>query len=432
LPQTIPLRGGPLTPSDEISAAAGAPAGVIVRDSFSPTGRPDTTSQQLTFVVLARERWNSPWLAHQPILAKMAERGHRALYLLPEYTIKQVLRRFADGNLPRNRLAEMAKNVYEVHPNPFLPRIQSWAFVNSLSTRARVHDVRRVLAQWDQRILYLWHPQFQSFVGNAGEALTVFHCPDYYPDLYKHENPKRSLVLRQFHELVERADLVLAGTEAVLQKVHELRREGVHLVENGVDFQRFRSFAGSLAPIPVEMQGLRRPIVGYIGRINRKVDLNIMIDMALRRPGWSLLLMGPIVGWGPGQEELFRKFIDLPNTLYIQGKHHTEIPRYMNGLDVGLMNYVTQDTWMSFGFPLKMFEYFAMGKPAVCNDLLSVRKYAPPLKVVADDGDWVAAVEEALSTTSDKEENLRVVLAGNNSWDHRCDAILQAVGARLQ
>ena len=286
MPQTIPLRG-PLTPSDEISAAAGAPASAIVRDSLSPTERPDTTSQQLTFVVLAKERWNSPWLAHQPILAKMAERGHRALYLLPEYTIKQVLRRFADGDLPRNRLAEMAKNVYEVHPNPFLPRIQSWAFVNSLSTRARVHDVRRVLAQWDQRILYLWHPQFQSFVGNAGEALTVFHCPDYYPDLYKHENPKRSLVLRQFHELVDALTLCWQGRRQFSRRFTNDGARASILSRMALTFQRFRSFAGSLAPIPVEMQGLRRPIVGYIGRINRKVDLNIMIDMALRRPGWS-------------------------------------------------------------------------------------------------------------------------------------------------
>ena len=70
-----------------------------------------------------------------------------------------------------------------------------------------------------------------------------------------------------------------------------------------------------------------------------------MIDMALRRPGWSLLLIRSSGG------ALARKSFGNSSTCrtpVIQGKHHTEIPRYMNGMDVGLMNYVTQDTWMPF------------------------------------------------------------------------------------
>jgi teichuronic acid biosynthesis glycosyltransferase TuaH len=231
--------------------------------------------------------------------------------------------------------------------------------------------------------------------------------------------------------MIDRADLILATSEAVLQKVQEQRRDGVHLIEHGVDFQRFRAFAGTLVPPPTEMQDLHRPIVGYIGRINRKVDLTVLIDIAVRRPKWSVVLMGPILGFETDQAEAFRKFVALPNARYIPARPHTDLPRYMNALDVGLMNYVTKDTWVPFGFPLKMFEYFAMGKPGVCTDLVSVRKYAPPLILVPDQGDWVSAVEQALATATAETVDGLVTLAMENSWNHRCVKIVDLLNAYL-
>ena len=78
-----------------------------------------------------------------------------------------------------------------------------------------------------------------------------------------------------------------------------------------------------------------------------------------------------------------------------------------------------------------MFEYFAVGKPALCVDLVSVRKYSPPLTIVGDGEDWVDAIEAALAADSPELRRRRMALAGENSWERRCDDIRRYVGEAL-
>lgn len=384
-----------------------------------------------TFVNCLIEPWNSPWLSRQALMSVMSER-HRVFLALRESTVDQVMEGLRERKMPAAGLSRVSERIWEMRPSSLYPKIYASRILNEFSLRMRAREIRRSLDRlgWDNRILYLWNPVFSDLIGRVGARLTVFHCHDYYPGFFPEGSAERHRMEKMFNDTIQAADLVFACSDAILNLIRAQRTRGVALVENGVDFDRLRT--GADAPIPEELRNLPRPIVGYIGRVNRKVDLDVMMNIARRRPEWTVLLMGPKTGWSDEHEQRFKQFLSLPNARYLEGKPPDQLPAYMNALDVGLMNYVKEGTWMSYGFPLKMFEYFALGKPAVATDLISIRKYAPHLRIVRQNADWVSIIDEALASDSPTSRARRIDLARRNSWRDRAQFVLGRISTALR
>ncbi|MGQ0644304.1 MAG: hypothetical protein ACT4O3_02300, partial [Elusimicrobiota bacterium] len=263
-----------------------------------------------TFINGVVEPWHSPWLTHQPLMSAMGA-PHRVLYVLPEENADAVLRDLArrpwaalrgsagERSFPRrlspSGLERIGERLYQLRTGKLYPKFYISRRLNEASTRLRAREIRRVLdgLGWDNRIFYVWNPRFADLMGRLGEKLTVLHCHDYYP-AFCPEGPARAEASSRFRAAVEKADLVFAAGESILREVRAVRAGGV-LVENGVDFRRFRRAAG--AETPGELADLPRPLIGYVGRLNRKVDIPLMAELARARPEWSFLLMGPVAGW---------------------------------------------------------------------------------------------------------------------------------------
>lgn len=387
-----------------------------------------------SFVNFVIEPWDSPWLTHQPLMARMARKfNQRILFSLKEFTKDEVVSDFFKCGLPKSGFTEIEPNIFEMRPSKLYPSFYSGEWLNRKMVSLRAAEIRRFLDRqnWQGRIAYIWNPLFADYLGNLGETLSVFHCHDNYADFYPAGSQERKQMEERFDRLLQKADLVFPCSQALYDVILPKRKEGVHLVENAVDFENAQKHLRNVSDLPEEMKKMPKPIIGYIGRINKKVDIPAMISMAKRKPQWSFLLMGPLTGWSDQHQKTFEEFRALPNAHYIEGKQASELPRYMKALDVGIMNYVKEGTWVSYGFPLKMFEYFSVGKPAVGTDLPSIRKYADIVDIVPDGADWLPYVEKALASDNQEKAKKRMDLAVQNSWDERCKFILDRIGEKI-
>ncbi|MBV9080538.1 MAG: glycosyltransferase [Elusimicrobia bacterium] len=395
-------------------------------------GKTSGSTDKFTIVSCSVEPFEGPWLAHQPLMNQMSLNGHRVAYVLQEKTVDEAVLAMVKGGSWRGRVRPIQRGLFEVTPGLLYPRIYRSGALDEISTRLRAAALRRILSRVapGRRILYLWNPHFAPLIGQVGEELSVFHCHDYYPAFYREGSSERRVIERKFWKTVERADIVLATSDALYDQIRSRRTVGVHLLENGVDFDRIRG--GVDEAVPEELRGLPHPIVAYVGRVNRKVDIDALVDIAQRRPKWSVVLMGPRTGWPRECEERFKNFCELPNTRYIEGQTPSRLPAYMGAIDVGLMNYVTEGTWTSFGFPLKMLEYFALGKPAVGTELPSLRKYQDIAKLVPEDGDWVAAVEEVWTNDTPQMRNKRIAFARERDWSERARSVENFLAEALE
>ena len=380
-------------------------------------------AERLTFLNYTPELYEGPRLDHQPVMSRLARR-HVVLYVRPDGTMDQLRAALGGAGRLRSQLRELAPGIHELTPSLFLPRVFASEVVDDALARLRTGSVLRAAERLNpggRKILYYWNPAYGRLVGRMKEELSVFHMHDYYPGFAEKGSREYLRIRDSFRRAMETTDLVIACSQALLHEAHALGRRDAKLVENGVDFEVVAR--GASMAVPTELASLPRPIVAHIGRINRKLDMEALERMARARPNWSWVLMGPRTGWPEAYERQFQKLLSRQNVHFIPGRGWDELPAYFNAIDVGLMAYRTEGTWMSYGFPLKVWEYFSLGKPVVGADVLSLRQLSGLLRLVPSGGDWVEAVESALTENSASLREQRISMARRFSWDSRAATI---------
>ena len=98
------------------------------------------------------------------------------------------------------------------------------------------------------------------------------------------------LLRAQERQALSRADVVTALSPLLAERWSALRGRPVPLIPNGCT--PVSASANPVAP------ALRRPVVGLVGRLNARIDLDIV--EAIADAGFSLLIVGPHnPQWGP-------------------------------------------------------------------------------------------------------------------------------------
>lgn len=119
---------------------------------------------------------------------------------------------------------------------------------------------------------------------------------------------------------------------------------------------------------------LRRPILGVIGAINDRLDFDLLLAAANLREVGTLLLVGPVA------EEIRTKtwntLREHPKCRITGGRPHSEIPVWMQGIDVALIPYAKTPLNHACS-PMRLFDHLASGKPIVagtaCDQLREYR-----------------------------------------------------------
>ena len=150
---------------------------------------------------------------------------------------------------------------------------------------------------------------------------------------------------------------------SVARRLHEealTSRPDAVLLPNGVEYERF---AAPAAP-PRDEELLRFlapgvPVAGYYGALAEWFDYPLLDAVAAARPDWRFVLIGPQYDKSlPGQPLLARK-----NVRWLGPRDYVTLPGYLSLFDVATIpfriNAITQAT-----SPLKLYEYFAGGKPS--------------------------------------------------------------------
>lgn len=118
-----------------------------------------------------------------------------------------------------------------------------------------------------------------------------------------------------------------------------------------------------------------------------------MRDLALRRPEWSIVLIGAIGEGDPNTNIDLLK--NLPNLHCLGPRSYVELPRYMACCDVGLLP-CRLNQYTANMFPMKFFEYLASGLPVVSSPLPSLREYQSFYSECETASDFQKAIENIL------------------------------------
>lgn len=270
-------------------------------------------------------------------------------------------------------------------------------------------------------IFWYYTPTMLAFSASWAADLVAYDCMD---ELANFAFAPQDIAARE-NELLSRANMVLCGGRS-LYEARRRRHHNVHCLASGVDVEHFARDAAEVLD-PQDQAHLTRPRLGFYGVIDERMDLELLSEMSRLRPGWSFVMVGPVVKISP--EDLPCP----PNIHWLGRKEYDELPAYAMHWNVALMPFA-RNASTKFISPTKTPEYMASGLPVVSTpvrDVVDGYGALASIRIVEDAPGFVAACEELLAagagTRADWHAQAKQCLA-DKSWD----GIVRSIARKLQ
>jgi glycosyltransferase involved in cell wall biosynthesis len=245
-----------------------------------------------------------------------------------------------------------------------------------------------------------------AFAGHMNERAIVYDCMDQLSQ-FRYAPPE--LVKRE-RELLAVANVVFAGGP----KIWEHKRQyntNCFCYGCGVDGDHFGRARDRKCALPVDVQSIPRPVFGYIGVVDERLDYDLIAHLAEANAGGSILMIGPSTKVDPAA--LPRR----PNIHWLGARDYSLLPGYAKAFDVCLMPFALNEA-TEFINPTKALEYMATGIPIVSTPVRDVvRQFSEVVSVARTPAEFVAACRRNAVKPNRSALQRGRELARKNSWE---------------
>lgn len=236
--------------------------------------------------------------------------------------------------------------------------------------------------------------------------------------------------LEKNHERALReATLVVSVARRLHNQATAVRPDALYL-PNGVEYEHF---AGqSTLPERDETDDIDgswrnyalggKPIAGYYGAIAEWFDYELMEAVARLRPDWNFLLIGPM--HDSSLRERGQRMLKCPNIRWIGQREYGQLPGYLRLFDIAMIPFVINNITLVTS-PLKLYEYFAGGKPVVATPMPECQAFSEVhIGRTAPEFSRALDLAKAEGQTPEFQERSRK-LGRENSWTSRVKLVLE-------
>ena len=378
--------------------------------------------QGYNIVCIGSQDWHAHLNVPQQTMKRLAA-CNRVLYVnLPRTPLRLVLGDGGGYSARRKKRLEVIRvddDCLWLYSPPalFVPANGLPGRVSLAATQLNGHILARLLRgvtsnlMFDAPLLWIYAFGGAPLLGKISARLTVYDCIDDWPG-YLPNGTTRENVSRLDSTLCRAADLVFVGSKPLLAARRDLNPE-THWVPHAADFSHFSLAASEHTPIPADISGIPRPIVGLIGMLEKRVDLDILSHLAGARPEWSIVLVGPV--WNSLDISSLQRH---RNVHFLGMKPVAELPGYLKAFDVCMVPYVLDDFTRAI-YPLKLHEYLASGKPIVSTRIPAIAEHEELIYIADGPQEFAGAVHRALGERDPQLSRRRIQLASQNTWEDR-------------
>lgn len=244
-------------------------------------------------------------------------------------------------------------------------------------------------------------PEIVAALPRLRPAVVVYECVDSYWETPGVRGRWREVYDSAERRLCELADVVVATNETIAARL-EGYGTPVELLPHGVDLFPPR-------PAPAN----ERPVLGFVGSLDYRIDTAVVRALAQAHPEWRLRFLGPVQqGFDPAA------YADLPNVTVEPPVPYARLAEVLAGFDVGLMPYFDHPVYRHMS-PVKNLELLAAGRPAVARPSPALEPFRELLYLAETPAGFVAAVERALAEDGPELVARRRSAAAEHGWERR-------------
>jgi glycosyltransferase involved in cell wall biosynthesis len=344
--------------------------------------------------------WDWVWQRPQQFLSRLSAR-HKILFVetvAPDPQLSSPMARFWT-----------AAN----YPNVTILRLQfpAWRWSDSAFVdRERRRLVKEFIAgagagEFENALQWFYDPMaVPAFLGQMDEVAVVYDCMD---ELSKFRGAPPQIRTRE-RKLLAQADVVFAGGRKLWES-KKLQNENCHFYGCGVDVAHFGKARDPETKIPEDIASLPKPILGYFGVVDERMDYDLLVKLAEANPDWSIAMVGPTMK--------VEKVPQRPNLHWLGQKNYTELPAYCKAFNVCMMPFALNEA-TEFINPTKALEYMATGKPIVSSAVADVvTNFGSVVKIAKTHDEFISLCRQAIESPEQEAIEAGLKQAGENSWD---------------
>jgi glycosyltransferase involved in cell wall biosynthesis len=213
-----------------------------------------------------------------------------------------------------------------------------------------------------------------------------------------------------YRELLARADMAFANCEPVVESMRGFCPQ-IRLVPNGCD-EQVQLDAPEHDPVFREFAASTRRKIGFVGNLEKKIDIELIGKIASHFPDCMVVLLGSTHA-NPDVLSL----LEHPNVLMPGVVPYRHVGAWVSSFDVGIIPHLDMELTRSMN-PLKLYVYLSCRVPVVSTEIYNVDR---PLSLVR-----MASSHEAFI------EQVESVLREGRPADSEFDRYIQANGWRTR
>jgi len=268
-----------------------------------------------------------------------------------------------------------------------------------------------------RRVLWFYYPRWVYMAGRLKESLVIYDIQDEYLTQFNAPFDIESLE----ENLLDLSDIIFTGTKSLKRKKGK-GRTNVKFVPCGVDFNHFHAVTEEAVSLAGEMQSIRKPVLGYVGWIGERVDMDLIYYLAEQRPDWSFVMVGPV------DIEITRR---LQNIHFLGKKKYEDLPSYIKGFDICLIPFKMDAVTMDLN-PTKLLEYMAAKKPVISVGLYDVKELYTDMVEIADTKEaFLSLTDKTLRERDTKKIEKGCALALKMSWENTANEMLSTIAGMI-
>jgi len=190
-------------------------------------------------------------------------------------------------------------------------------------------------------------------------------------------------------------------------------------LDHGVDYGFFAN-AQRDKRMPVDMESIKRPIIGFFGGIDDHTsNIALSAKVAELCPDMSFVFVG-------SASSDVSRLEALPNVYMLGKRPYREIPHFGKCFDVAIMPW-QQNRWIEACNPIKLKEYLALGKPIVTTPFRELDFYEGLVYKATDADSFAACLRRALAEDGPERIIARRKRVEKETWEAKANGVLKAL-----
>jgi glycosyltransferase involved in cell wall biosynthesis len=390
--------------------------------------------QNRDILIVGQQAWDIEIGSNCKNIALEFSKHNRVLYVNPpldRITMmrhgkeEKVKKRIAVVNKQQSGLVKVQNNLWNLYPDQLVESINwlkvDWLFelLNKRNNKILASSIRAALQElsFESVIVFNDGDMFRSLYLKEllSPDISIYYARDNYmaTDYYKRHGKKAEPLI------ISKSDICLSNSEYLTNYCKRYNPNSYN-VGQGCDLSAFSNV--NVNKLPADMLGIKGLIIGYVGVLYTiRLDIKILVHIALNNPDWSLVLIGP-------EDKAFKasRLHQLDNVHFLGSKDPAELPGYINAFDVCINPQVLNELTVG-NYPRKIDEYLAMGKPVVATKTQAMEVFENYAYTATTVEEYPALIKQAVLEDSAEARMNRINFASGHTWTNHVKEIYEAI-----